>query len=92
MCINVCERQSSVDPDAECDQHLQYYFGHRNRFVLPFSLQWMQKHSMRHLLGEYLGINAQTHTVEKCLQMYSLAINTATMQHGRELLRKYHDA
>jgi hypothetical protein len=38
MCVNVCERRLSVDFDAECDQYLQYSFGHRNRFVLPFSL------------------------------------------------------
>jgi hypothetical protein len=40
MCVNVCERlgRLSVDSDAECDQYLQYYIGHRNRFVLPFSL------------------------------------------------------
>jgi hypothetical protein len=38
MCVNVCERRLSVDSDAECDQYLQYYFGHWNRFVLPFSL------------------------------------------------------
>ncbi len=43
-----------------------------------FLSQWMQMHSMRHLLGEQLGINAQTHTVEKCLQINSLTINTAT--------------
>ncbi len=28
----------SADSDAECDQYLQYYFGHLNLFVLPFSL------------------------------------------------------
>ncbi len=57
MCVNVCERRLSVDSDAECDQYLLYYFGHRNRFALPFSLTMhailiMQMHSMRHLLGE----------------------------------------
>ena len=38
MCVNVWERRLSVDFDAECDQYLQNYFGHRNCFVLPFSL------------------------------------------------------
>jgi hypothetical protein len=38
MCVNICERRLSVDSDAECDQYLQCYFGHRNRFVLPYSL------------------------------------------------------
>ncbi len=42
-------------------------------------------HSMRHLLGEQLDVNAQTHIVEKNLQMYSLTNNTATMQQGLEL-------
>ncbi len=38
MCVNFLERRLSVDSDMECDQYLQNYFGHRNRFVLPFSL------------------------------------------------------
>ncbi len=38
MCVHVCERRLSVDSDAECDQNQQYYFGHRNRSVLSFSL------------------------------------------------------
>jgi hypothetical protein len=38
MCVKFCERRSSVDSDAECDQYLHNYFGHRNRFVLPFCL------------------------------------------------------
>jgi hypothetical protein len=38
MCVNVFERRLSVDSNAEYDQYLQYYFGLRNRFVLPFSL------------------------------------------------------
>jgi hypothetical protein len=38
MCVHVCERRLSVDSDAECDQNQQYYFGHRNLFVLSFSL------------------------------------------------------
>jgi hypothetical protein len=32
------KRRLSVDSDAESDQYPQYYFGHQNRFVLPFSL------------------------------------------------------
>ncbi len=34
--MDVCERRLSVDSDAECDQYMQYYFGHQNRFVLLF--------------------------------------------------------
>ncbi len=30
--------KDGVDSNVECDQYLQNYFGHRNRFVLPFSL------------------------------------------------------
>jgi hypothetical protein len=84
--VDVCERRLSVDSDAECDQYLQNHFGHRNGFVLPFSLT-MDAHAFNappplRILG---GINAHTYTVEKSLQMYSLSINTATMQQGREL-------
>jgi hypothetical protein len=44
MCVNVCERRLSIDSDVECDQYLQYYFGHWNRFILPFSLT-MEAHA-----------------------------------------------
>ena len=70
MCVNACERRLSVDSDAECDQYLQYYFGHRNRFVLPFSLT-MDAHAFnappaRRMIG-YQCTNSHGPTLQKKL-------------------------
>jgi hypothetical protein len=84
MCVTVCESRLCVDSDAECDQYLQYYFGHRNRFVLPFSLTMDANAFNVPPARRIIGYQCTNPHCGKVFTMYSLTINTATMQQGLE--------